>query len=1214
MNREPVWAEQFVSPSELMMRLSAAAVLLLRSVSVLIFIGTFALCVQLAQAQLPTTIGWTALPATTSLEGSGACLPDYFEGDSFQFNYYCGNVIKAWSGAVADTVGNRLIIWGGGHNNYYGNEIYALNLTANPVTLTRLNDPTIPTNSANRTNCIEAIPPGVGNAPNSRESYGGMAFFPEFDIFFVTSGSLACLSGGGSHGTWTISLANVSNSTPWQNADIGLTGPGPGSDGGGTYGNVAEYDPNSGLAFVADAGAIYTYNYQTNTYNRITPPFGFTTSIYLSGAIDPTRKLFVLVGGCSGGTCPLGSGVFVADISDPTSTTQQDWTAATLADPNCAEFLSGGVNPIGTGNPGITFDSVANDFVGWPNQGNSVYIMTPDPVNHRLTCQKQTFANGPPNSAQGEGPNTTWGTYGRFRYFPALDLFVLVNDSDIPAYILLLRGPTDFTVSATPSTVTVSPGGTATYTVNVGALNGFTGTVSLAAAGLPTGATASFSPSSVTTPGSSTLTVTTRPGSSASSSTVTITGTSGTLANSANVTLNVAVPDFTLSATPSTVSVSPGGTATYTVNVAALNGFTGTVSLAATGLPTGALPSFAPTSITTSGSSTLTITTMASTPMGSPTLTITGTSGSLVHTTTVTLTVGTIISISSVQAVANSVSGSASSLSLSFPSSTMAGDVILVAFDYDTNATASSVTDSQGNVFTAIGNQLTSPGGARSRVYSAKNIKGGTDTVTVNLSANSGYIELYLTEYTGVDQTNPIDAQAGASGSAGSVSSGNATTTVAGDVIYGYCVGDAACTVGSGFAARSTFQNNLIEDQLAGNGGTYAATASANNGWTMQMVALKPASSTLGGVPVITSATTASGMVGSAFSYQITATNTPTSYGATGLPAGLSVNSITGLISGTPTAAGTSTVTLSATNSSGTGNATLTLTIAIAAPVITSATTASGMVGSAFSYQITATNTPTSYGVTGLPAGLSVSSTTGLISGTPTAAGTSKVTLSATNSSGTGNATLTLTVGTIISISSVQAVANSVSGSASSLSLSFPSSTMAGDIILVAFDYDTNATASSVTDSQGNVFTAIGNQLTSPGGARSRVYSAKNIKGGTDTVTVNLSANSGYIELYLTEYTGVDQTNPIDAQAGASGSAGSVSSGNASTTVAGDVIYGYCVGDWSCTVGSGFAARSTLNSNLIEDQLAGNGGTYAATASANNGWTMQMVALKPRTN
>ena len=103
-------------------------------------------------------------------------------------------------------------------------------------------------------------------------------------------------------------------------------------------------------------------------------------------------------------------------------------------------------------------------------------------------------------------------------------------------------------------------------------------------------------------------------------------------------------------------------------------------------------------------------------------------------------------------------------------------------------------------------------------------------------------------------------------------------------------------------------------------------------------------------------------------------------------------------------------MTLSATNSGGTGSATLTLTIAAAAPVITSAITANGTAGTAFSYQITASNAPTSYAAVGLPAGLAVNIGTGLISGTPTTAGTSTVTLSATNSGGTGNATLTLTI------------------------------------------------------------------------------------------------------------------------------------------------------------------------------------------------------------
>jgi PKD repeat protein len=162
--------------------------------------------------------------------------------------------------------------------------------------------------------------------------------------------------------------------------------------------------------------------------------------------------------------------------------------------------------------------------------------------------------------------------------------------------------------------------------------------------------------------------------------------------------------------------------------------------------------------------------------------------------------------------------------------------------------------------------------------------------------------------------------------------------------------------------------------------------------------------------PVITSPGTASGIKGQAFSYQITATNSPTSFGAGPLPAGLTVSTMTGLISGIPTSTGSTSVGLSARNAAGTGTKTLTLTVNLPTPVITSPGTASGIKGQAFSYQITATNSPTSFGAGPLPAGLTVSTMTGLISGIPTSTGTTNVTLQATNAAGTGRKTLALTI------------------------------------------------------------------------------------------------------------------------------------------------------------------------------------------------------------
>ncbi|MBA3945705.1 MAG: hypothetical protein H0X37_14200 [Herpetosiphonaceae bacterium] len=102
---------------------------------------------------------------------------------------------------------------------------------------------------------------------------------------------------------------------------------------------------------------------------------------------------------------------------------------------------------------------------------------------------------------------------------------------------------------------------------------------------------------------------------------------------------SVATNDFSISANPSTITVTQGQSGTSTISTAVTSGSAQTVSLSATGLPTGATATFNPTSVTAGGSSTLTISTSSTTTPGTYTITVTGTGASATHTTTVTLTV-----------------------------------------------------------------------------------------------------------------------------------------------------------------------------------------------------------------------------------------------------------------------------------------------------------------------------------------------------------------------------------------------------------------------------------------------------------------------------------------------------------------------------------------------------------------------------------------------
>lgn len=202
--------------------------------------------------------------------------------------------------------------------------------------------------------------------------------------------------------------------------------------------------------------------------------------------------------------------------------------------------------------------------------------------------------------------------------------------------------------------------------------------------------------------------------------------------------------------------------------------------------------------------------------------------------------------------------------------------------------------------------------------------------------------------------------------------------------------------------------NNVTLDQA----GNYWLLITNMNGSTTSRVA---ALTVVGDPPLITSPLLASGKQGVPFSYFITGLHNPSSFNAEGLPAGLDVDLLTGEIQGIPLENGSFDVLLSATNLCAMATTNLTLTLTSSVPVITSPLIASGIEEVNFSYQITATESPTAFGGQNLPLGLTVDPVTGLLSGRSVYAGEFEATVFASNEWGTGstNLHLSFTNGTV---------------------------------------------------------------------------------------------------------------------------------------------------------------------------------------------------------
>jgi len=214
----------------------------------------------------------------------------------------------------------------------------------------------------------------------------------------------------------------------------------------------------------------------------------------------------------------------------------------------------------------------------------------------------------------------------------------------------------DFSVAASPSSLTITQGTNGTSTITVTSLAGFNAATTLSASGLPSGVTAAFSTNPVTPPANgtatSTLTLTASGTATTGAATVTITGTSGSTTHTTTIALTVnaaATPNFTIGASPASLTVTQGGTGTSTTTITSQAGFNSATTLSATGLPAGVTVAFSTNPVTPpangSATSTLTFTASASATVGTATVTVTGTSGALTHSTTIALTVNSSVAL-----------------------------------------------------------------------------------------------------------------------------------------------------------------------------------------------------------------------------------------------------------------------------------------------------------------------------------------------------------------------------------------------------------------------------------------------------------------------------------------------------------------------------------------------------------------------------------------
>ncbi len=293
-------------------------------------------------------------------------------------------VIDAWCGGAYDTARDRLVLWGGGHYDYSGNELYAFDV--NSLQWSRLTEPSNPV-----TEGAAYYPDGN---PTARHTYNMIQYSAAIDRF-ISAGSGSYAPDGGIS-FQTVDLFDFANSNWERGQDL--------PSDGGNIGRITAVDTATGDIWThgTSSGAkLARLDVATGTW---TTHASLPLEIYATAAIDPARRIMVAVGGYN-----ADRNFYVWDLDNPD-------TAPTSPTTSGATDLEYGAQN------GFVFDPNSGLFVGWDG-GSSVYTL--DPAT--WAWNRVSAASG--NSVSPGQPNET-GTYGRFRFIPSKNAFVVVNQED----------------------------------------------------------------------------------------------------------------------------------------------------------------------------------------------------------------------------------------------------------------------------------------------------------------------------------------------------------------------------------------------------------------------------------------------------------------------------------------------------------------------------------------------------------------------------------------------------------------------------------------------------------------------------------------------------------------------------------------------------------------------------------------------------------------